>query len=168
MRASDWFAPALSCSAACRHMGEELANSVFDERSSLTLRPLTIIGATDLSLNRRARHRDCAPRLGCFHPLARPWTWYFPDWRRLFAEPAGGCSWSPAGSAESSSLPGEQSCRVGRWHFAQRHPRCPIRAQGWLHDGCLHLRPSFTVVDNEQTFKCPEATLFPADWLPAP
>ena len=92
--------------------------SFFDELSSPSLRPLTIIGATDLSANRRARHRDYVPRLGYFHPPARPWLWYFPDWRRLFAEPAGDCSWSPAGSAELSSLPGGQSFQ------SPRAPRC--------------------------------------------
>ena len=40
--------------------------------------------------------------------------------------------------------------------------------KGGCNDSCLHLRHSFTGVDNGQTFKCPGAALFPADWLPAP
>ena len=116
-----------------------------------------------MSLNRWARHRDYAPRLDYFHPLARPWIWYFPDWRRLFAEPAGDCSWSPAGSADSSSLPGGQSSRAGHWHFVHRHPRGPIRAQGWLQWRLSSSSSFLTVVDNEQSFKRPQAALFPAD-----
>src|SRR6476659_66746 len=120
--------------ARCRHLGEGAHQLFFDELSSPSpiLGPLSIIGATDLSANRRARHRDYVPRLGYFHPPARPWLWYFLDWRRLFAEPGGGCSWSPSGSAESSSLPGGQSYQVGHWHFEHGHPRGPIRAQGWM------------------------------------
>jgi hypothetical protein len=41
----------------------------------------TIRSLATVSLSRWAPHRDYAPRLGYFHPLARPWTWYFPDWR---------------------------------------------------------------------------------------
>ena len=76
--------PAAFRGASCRERGD---------LSSGRLRSLlSVIGATDLSLSRWGPHRDYAPRLGYFHPLARPWIWYFPDWRPLFAEPVGDCS----------------------------------------------------------------------------
>src|SRR6187397_1991341 len=89
-----WKQSALGCSATPRsgfaalhssdRIGKGARQSVFDEFAFPGLRPLTLIAAMDLPLSLSVRHWDCAPRLGYFHPLARPWIWCFPGWRRLF------------------------------------------------------------------------------------
>ena len=154
-------------STSC-HLGEGARQSFFDELSSPSLRRSPLSG-------RRICLRTDGRATGItFHGLVIS--------TRLLVHGFGisrigaGCLRSPLGIAHGARL-----VRLSHRPFlGGSHTRSVIgilsigtreaqsERKGGCNDSCLHLRHSFTGVDNGQTFKCPGAALFPADWLPAP